>query len=451
VVEYAMKIASFRTFASAIAAATLVLGAAYAQDMPPVADASPAAAPDANAPPPAANAPAEASAQPQNPAAPTLSREQLDQLLAPVALYPDQLLGQVLMASTYPLEVVEAARWIGVPANRALHGDALVNALKGQNWDPSVMALAPFPQVLELMNSKLEWTRQLGEAFIAQQSDVMDSVQRLRHLAMAAGNLKTTPECHCTVSTQGDIITIAAVDSGPVCVPAYNSRVAYGSWPYPAYPPVWFPVPAGYAFLPGFAIGFGPAVDVAFYGPLWGWASIDWGPHRIAVDSARFNVIAPARREFAGGAWRHDPARDGARVALHGHMAVVGSAGGRFAAPAFHGSAAFHDAAVFHGGSAFRAGPAFRGGAAFRAGPAFHGGSASHAGAAFRGGGAFHGGPAFHGGGFHAAAAFHGGGGPAFHGGGAAFHGGGGHPAAFHGGGGHGGGGHGDGGGGHHH
>src|SRR5262249_52460983 len=155
----------------------------------------------------------------------------------PIALYPDQLLSQILMAATYPLEVVEAARWIALPANKGLRRDALLAAVKAQNWDPSVTALVAFPRILELMDTKIEWTRQLGEAFVAQQPDVMDAVQRLRHLAKAAGNLKPTPECHCVVSTKGEEIAITAVENEPVYVPVYNSRVVYGAWPYPDYPP----------------------------------------------------------------------------------------------------------------------------------------------------------------------------------------------------------------------
>ena len=113
--------------------------------------------------------------------------EQLDALLAPIALYPDALLAQVLMAATYPLQVVEASRWLDNPANKSLTGDALTQALAGQNWDPSVKSLVPFPQVLAMLNSKLDWTQQLGYAFATQQADVMNSVQRLRLQAQAAG------------------------------------------------------------------------------------------------------------------------------------------------------------------------------------------------------------------------------------------------------------------------
>src|SRR6202051_1613250 len=134
----------------------------------------------------AAIAPASLDAQTSAPpahAAPLYAAAQLDQLLAPIALYPDQLLGQMLIASTYPLEVVEAARWLQDPNNAALKGDALAAALEQRDWDPSVKSLVPFPAVIQMMNDRLEWTQKLGDAFLAQQAQVMDSVQRLRHEA----------------------------------------------------------------------------------------------------------------------------------------------------------------------------------------------------------------------------------------------------------------------------
>jgi len=128
------------------------------------------------------------------PAAQQLTEAQLDQLVAPIALYPDPLLGQMLIASTYPQDVSEAARWARIPANRTLGGDALTAAMKAKGWNPSVMALAPFPSLLAIMADKLDWTEQLGGAFVAQQGEVMAAVQHLRHAALAAGNLKATPE-----------------------------------------------------------------------------------------------------------------------------------------------------------------------------------------------------------------------------------------------------------------
>ena len=131
---------------------------------------------------------------PAQPEAARFGAEQLDAMLAPVALYPDSLLVQILMASTYPLQVVEASRWLDEPGNRTLQGDALTQALDGQAWDPSVKSLVPFPQVLQMMSDKLDWTQRLGDAVPAQQKDVMDSVQRLRRQAQDAGTLKSNEQ-----------------------------------------------------------------------------------------------------------------------------------------------------------------------------------------------------------------------------------------------------------------
>jgi hypothetical protein len=331
-----------------------------AQDMPPSGEQPVQAAPAPGEPAPNAPAP-NAQPAPATPVAQPLSQARLDALVAPVALYPDPLLSQMLMASTYPLEIVEAQRWVGEPANKGLSGDALANALTQQGWDPSVKALVPFPRVLDEMSNQLSWTEQLGDAFLAQQADVMTVVQRLRHEAMAAGNLKQTPECRCTIQTSGDIISILPAVPQEVCVPVYNPRVVYGAWPEPAYPPVFFPAPVGFVYDPGFWIGFEPPIELAFFGPLWGWSSFDWHGGRIVVDNAIFGRLDPGHGPFAGGAWVHDPAHRGgvayadpavnarfgpaarASVAVAGRVApavisgrptTAAVAGGRFAAPA---------------------------------------------------------------------------------------------------------------------
>jgi hypothetical protein len=229
-------------------------GAALAQDMPPMPPPAPPA-PAATAAPstisvsPAPNASAVPPISVATPTAPQLTEAQLDQLIAPIALYPDPLLAQVLMASTYPLEVVEAARWVNAPANRALKGDALTNALQAENWDPSVKALVPFPRILQIMSDQLQWTEALGNAFLAQQADVMAAVQSLRQGAMAAGNLKQTPDCRCVIHSGGGAISILPAEPQVVCPPVYTPAV-YGVWPFPAYPPYYFPVPVGFAFAP---------------------------------------------------------------------------------------------------------------------------------------------------------------------------------------------------------
>jgi hypothetical protein len=301
---------------SALGVAVLVgfVGVCFAQDMPSAVAPAPVPAPvtPAPAPTPAVPAPNAATSPspglaPTIPASPQkLGAAQLDQLVAPIALYPDPLLGQVLMASTYPIEVVEAARWARVPAKSGLGVGSLTAALKTKQWDPSVMALVPFPGLLAVMADKLEWTDQLGDAFLAQGDAVMTAVQRLRHAALAAGNLKATPECHCIILTSGDTISILPSDDELAAVPVYNPAVVYGSWADSGHPPVAFPLPPGFAFAPGVAVGFEPAIEVALYRPLWGWASIDWAHRHILVDNARYAAIVPGHPAFADGVWLHD-------------------------------------------------------------------------------------------------------------------------------------------------
>src|SRR3990167_9275311 len=198
--------------------------------------------------------------------------EQLDQILAPIALYPDALLAQTLMAASYPLEVVEAARWS--KANPALKGDAAVAAVKDKSWDVSVKSLTAFPQVLKMMNDQLDWTQKVGDAMIAQQKDVAESVQRLRAKAAAAGNLKSTPQQKVTTQASGGSSTIVIEPANPetIYVPYYNPAWAYGPWPYPAYPPPYYPPPPNYgaALMTGLMFGLGVAAGAAMFGG-WNW------------------------------------------------------------------------------------------------------------------------------------------------------------------------------------
>jgi hypothetical protein len=205
--------------------------------------------------------------------------EELDQLLAPIALYPDSLLTQILMASTYPLEIVQADRW--VKQNKDLKGDALTAALEKQNWDPSVKSLVNFPQVLAMMSEKLEWTQKLGDAFLAQQKEVMDTVQSLRLKAYEQGNLKTTKEQKVIV--QEKVIIIESASPEVVYVPVYNPTVVYGVWAYPAYPPYYY-YPPGYVYATPYAFAAGVAVGVA-----WGyaWGHSDWGHGDVDINVAR--------------------------------------------------------------------------------------------------------------------------------------------------------------------
>ncbi len=233
----------------------------------------------------------------------SLTADQLDQLVAPIALYPDSLLAQILMAATYPFEIVEADRWLRRPGNAALTGDALTAALQQQPWDPSVKSLVPFREVLHMMQANLDWTERLGDAFLAGQADVMDAVQRLRLRAQAAGSLASTPQQ--TVSTEDQEVMIEPASSDVIYLPVYNPWCAYGAWPYPDYPPFSFGSWAGDCSPTGGVLAFGGGVYPAF--GFWAWGRLDWRRHEIRVDRERFQKFH-ASREFPGGIWQHDPA-----------------------------------------------------------------------------------------------------------------------------------------------
>jgi hypothetical protein len=244
--------------------------------------------------------------------------EQLDQLLAPVALYPDALLAQTLMAATYPLEIVEAARWS--QANPNLKGDAAVAAVKGKEWDVSVKSLVAFPQTLSMMNTNLDWTQKVGDAMIGQQKDVAESIQRLRAKAAAAGNLKTTQQQKVTTqsSSQGSAIVIEPANPEVIYVPYYNPSWAYGPWPYPAYPPVYYPPPPYYgaALATGMMFGLGVAAGAAMYGGWhWGWSGGGWANSYTTVNVNKATNISVNNfdaNRYRDGQWQHDPAhRDG--------------------------------------------------------------------------------------------------------------------------------------------
>ncbi len=195
-----------------------------------------------------------------------LSPDQLDTLVAPIALYPDPLLSQVLVASTYPLEVVEAEQWL--QRNGNLKGQQLTDAARQQNWDASVQALVALPDVLAKLNQDVEWTTALGNAFLAQQSDVMTAVQRMRARAQANGRLSSTPQQTVTTESQGGqtAIEIAPADPQVIYVPAYDPMYVWGppAWGY--YPPLYY---GGYGF------GFYPGIDIGFW--FGGWGGWGWG------------------------------------------------------------------------------------------------------------------------------------------------------------------------------
>jgi hypothetical protein len=229
--------------------------------------------------------------------------EQLDAMLAPIALYPDELLTQTLMASTYPLQVIAASRWLQEDNNKDLKGDALAKALESESWDPSVKSLVPFPQVIAMMNDNLEWTQQLGYAVATQQSAVLDSIQRLRRQAQKAGSLKTTEQQRVVV--EKDTVVIQPADPQTVYVPTYQPAEVYGEWPYPSYPPVYLPPPPAY-YPPGYALGAGLAfaAGVAVAGGLWGWARPGWNTGSVNINAARYNNINVNRTAIQGGVWR---------------------------------------------------------------------------------------------------------------------------------------------------
>ncbi len=313
----------------------------------------------------------------QTPSAAPASAAQLDQLVAPIALYPDALVAQVLAASTYPTEVVEADRWL--QQHQGLTGDALAQAVNQQSWDPSVKALIQFPSVLANMDQNLPWTTALGTAYAQQQQGVLDAVQAMRQRAQQAGTLKACPQE--TVLTQGSAIVIQPVEPTAVYVPQYNPWLVYGA-PIPVYPG-WVGVPGIY--VDGPEVIFGAAIGLAAFAAFgWGWHhwGADWGGHSVFFDNRPYVSHGSAFAGHAGGfaprpAVAHTEAAHAAtgRAGFAAHRAAAGHAG-------FAGRGGFHPAAGgFHGGG-------------------FHGGFA---------GGGFHGG-GFHGGGFHGGGG-HGGGG----------------------------------------
>ncbi len=243
--------------------------------------------------------PAQDSGQPEQ--TDRFREEELAQMLAPIALYPDSLIAQMLMASTYPLEVVEAERWL--KQNNDLKGDALNDALQGKTWDPSVKSLCHFPDVLFAMSDKLDQTRKLGDAFISQEDEVMATIQELRRKAEEQGNLKTTKEQQ--VIDEGEAIRIEPADPEVVFVPVYDPFYVYGPWWYPAYTPYYWYYPRGY--VTGGYVSFRPRVFIGFN--LFPWVWFDWPFHRIHIDihkTSRFHRFDD-RRDFDRPFWGHNP------------------------------------------------------------------------------------------------------------------------------------------------
>ncbi|MDA8430954.1 MAG: DUF3300 domain-containing protein [Geobacteraceae bacterium] len=229
------------------------------------------------------------------------NREELAQMLAPIALYPDALTAQILMASTYPLEVVEADRWRS--RNSGLSESELDSALQDKPWDPSIKALCHFPQILSSMSEKLDQTLKLGDAFLGQEQEVMATIQELRRKAQELGHLNNTAEQKVIVDP--DAIRIEPVNPDVVYVPVYDPAYVYGPWWYPDYPPYYWYYPPG--FYSGAYVSFSPGIYLGF--DLFSWVRFDWRVHRIHVDidrTGRFNRQRFDRRDD-GGFWRHNP------------------------------------------------------------------------------------------------------------------------------------------------
>ena len=248
-----------------------------------------------------------------------LNQAQLEALVAPIALYPDPLVSQVLMAATYPLEVSEASNWLR--SNSNLKGDALNNALQQQNWDASVKSLVSFPPVLEMMGSQLSWTQQLGNAVLAQQSDAMNAIQTLRAKAKQSGSLQSNSQQTVTTQGSGSSQTIIIEPANPqvVYVPTYNPTVVYGAWPYPAYPPYTYYPPGYVAGTALLSFGVGMAVGAA----LWGgchWGGGWGGGNSLTVNNNTFNNFnRNTNNNWSGGGkgtsdWKPDAQRRNANL-----------------------------------------------------------------------------------------------------------------------------------------
>jgi uncharacterized membrane protein YgcG len=226
----------------------------------------------------------------------TFTEEELDQMLAPIALYPDSLMSQVLMAATYPADVAEAAKWS--KAHPDQKGDGAVKAVENQSWDPSVQSLVAFPQVLATMDEEPDWVQKVGDAFLAQPEDVMDAVQRLRAAAKKAGNLETTEQQKVIVEkapeTQQTVIVIEPAQPQVVYVPTYNPTVVYGTWWYPRYPPYYLPPPPGYVFGTALATGIAFGIGIGITNALWG--GCNWGRRSVNINVNRYNNINVNRK-----------------------------------------------------------------------------------------------------------------------------------------------------------
>lgn len=251
-------------------------------------------------------------------AAATIPAEQLDSLVAPIALYPDPLLSQVLVASTYPLEIVQLQQWL--LKNKNLKDQALADAVKKQDWDASIQALAPLPDVAKYLADNIKWTTDLGNAFLAQQGDVMDAVQRMRKKAKDSGNLKSTEQqkVETKVVENKQVIVVQQASPEVVYVPSYNPTVVYGAPAYP-YPPIAYPPPGYYAAGMAISFGVGLAMGAAWGGGGWGW-NCGWGGNNNVYINHNNNFVRNSNANInrntnvanrSGNTWQHNPQHRG--------------------------------------------------------------------------------------------------------------------------------------------
>ncbi len=235
--------------------------------------------------------------------------DQLDSLVAPIALYPDPMLSQVLVASTYPLEIVQLQQWLA--QNKGMNEKQLADAVKKQDWDPSIQGLAALPDVVKLLSENIKWTTDLGNAFLAQQNDVMDAVQRMRMKAKDAGNLKSSEQQKVEVKTveSKQVIVVEQANPQVVYVPSYNPTVVYGA-PVYAYPPIAYPPPGYYAA--GAAISFGVGVAMgAMWSGGWGYNS-GWGGNNNVYINHNNNFVNNSNRQNINGGNRNNVNRGNA-------------------------------------------------------------------------------------------------------------------------------------------
>jgi Protein of unknown function (DUF3300) len=255
-------------------------------------------------------------AAPPEQAAPKIPNDQLDALVAPIALYPDPLLSQVLVASTYPLEMIQLQQWL--EKHKDLKGKAVADAVEKEKWDPSIQSMAALPDAVKQLAGNIQWTTDLGNAFLAQQSDVMDAVQRMRAKANAAGNLKSNAQMkvETKVVETKTVVVIQQAEPKVVYVPSYNPVVVYGPPVYP-YPPIYYPPPVTGAVL---AFGAGVAIGAAWGGGGWGygcgWGSnndvtINTGNKYVNNSNKNVNNINNVNKS-GNNNWQHNPQHRGA-------------------------------------------------------------------------------------------------------------------------------------------